>query len=125
METIDDVLAHFGIKGMRWGVRRPRGSDGHVEGESHPHATDAEKATEYHTRAKSSGTHTLSNQELQHLVNRMNLEQQYGRLTTPQKSALAKGGKFVGEVLVQVGKQQVARLASDLVTKQVAGALKK
>lgn len=100
METIDDVLAHFGIKGMRWGVRRPRGADGTVEG--HSSATDAEKARDFHTRAKTHGLHTLSNQELEHLTKRMNLEQQYNRLSDTKSSGVErvkKGQKFVREVL--------------------------
>lgn len=31
MDT-DDFLEHFGVKGMKWGVRRNRGSNGRVEG---------------------------------------------------------------------------------------------
>lgn len=31
-ETADDVLEHFGVRGMRWGVRRSRSSSG---GKSH------------------------------------------------------------------------------------------
>lgn len=31
-ESIDDVLMHFGVKGMRWGVRRPLNSSGIVTG---------------------------------------------------------------------------------------------
>jgi hypothetical protein len=123
MSTLDETLAHFGIKGMKWGVRRSRGSDGTVGG-AHPSssASDAEKAKEFHTRARTQGTHSLSNQELQHLVNRMNLEQQYSKLNKQRSNA---GAKFAKEVLVQVGKQQTAKLASDILTKSVASAIKK
>ena len=31
--TYDNYLAHYGIKGMRWGVRRKTGSDGTVTGD--------------------------------------------------------------------------------------------
>jgi hypothetical protein len=31
-DTPDDVLEHFGVKGMRWGVRRQRSSDSKVSG---------------------------------------------------------------------------------------------
>jgi hypothetical protein len=124
METIDDVLAHFGIKGMKWGVRRPRGSDGTVGGGSHETSPDAQKAQEYKQRAKASGTHSLANHELQHLVNRMNLEQQYTRMvsTGSKKSA---GAKFAKELLVSVGKQQATKMVMDATTKAVASTLKK
>lgn len=125
MDTLEDTLAHFGIKGMRWGVRRPVGSSGHVEGgSSHGPSSDAERASEYHSRAKSTGVHSLSNQELEHLTKRLNLEQQYSRLTSggSRKSA---GAKFAKDILTQVGKQQAAKLASDAASKAVAGALKR
>lgn len=85
---------------MKWGVRRPRGSDGTVGG-GHGTATDAEKAKEYHQRAKTVGLHSLSNQELQHLISRMNLEQQYSRLTTggTTKDKIKKGQAAVREIL--------------------------
>ena len=31
-DSEDNILAHHGIKGMRWGIRRPRGADGTVGG---------------------------------------------------------------------------------------------
>lgn len=30
-ETADDVLEHFGVKGQKWGVRRTRGIQGHID----------------------------------------------------------------------------------------------
>jgi len=124
METLEETLAHFGIKGMKWGVRRPVGSSGRVEGGAHGSSSDAERAKEYHTRAKTQGTHVLSNQELQHLTNRLNLEQQYSRLTSTG-SRTSKGAKFAKEILAQVAKQQAAKLASEAATKAVAATLKK
>lgn len=128
MPTLDEVLAHHGIKGMRWGVRRRTGSDGRVSGgSSHETSSDAARATDYHTRARSSGTHTLSNQELRHLTDRMTLEMRYSEMTAKQapKSKLKTGGKFAGEFVAQVGKQQAQRAANDYVAKQIALAMKR
>lgn len=122
-----EVLEHHGIKGMKWGVRRSGGSGssgGHAGG-GHSTSADAAKAHELASRAKTSGTHTLSNQELEHLTKRMNLETQYSRLTSVGGSRHAAGAKFAGDLLKQVGKQQAARLASEAATKAVSKALKK
>jgi hypothetical protein len=101
------VISHHGIKGQKWGVRRARGSDGTVSS-AHPSSSDAAKATELHNRVKSAGgTHTLSNPELQHLVNRMNLEQSFSRLSSSQKNA---GQKLAEEILVSAGKQHLTSL---------------
>jgi hypothetical protein len=109
---------------MKWGVRRPRGADGHVTdgGGGHSTSSDAERAKEHADRAKTHGLHSLSNSELQHLVNRMNLEQNYARLTAPQKN---KGSKFVTDLLLNVGKQQAAKLASDAASKALTEVMKK
>ena len=55
----------------------------------------------------------------------MNLEQQYNRLTAPEKTKVQKGAKLVSDLLVQVGKQQAAKLASDAASKAIASQLKK
>lgn len=110
------VIAHHGVKGQKWGVRRSRGSDGTVGSggrSGHPASSDAAKANEIHTRVKSAGTHTVSNQDLQHLVTRMNLEQQYSKLSSSSRHA---GAKLAEEILTNVGKQQLTKLISDGVT---------
>ena len=65
----DDTLTHFGVKGMRWGVR---------------------KKTEHKPRKRIS---EMSNDELQEAITRGNLERQYAALQP--KSSLARfGGKY-------------------------------
>jgi hypothetical protein len=124
---LDEILEHHGIKGMKWGVRRSRSlstSRSKTSKPVHEPASDAARAKELHTRARTAGTHTLSNQELQHLTQRMNLEQQYSRLSG-SSSRKAAGARFAKEIVVNVGKQQATRMASDAVAKAVAQALKK
>lgn len=127
MQTFEETLKHFGIRGMKWGVRRPRGPEGTVRSlKTGGHANvseDAKKAHDAHKKVQTSrSTDPLSNPELQHLVNRINLEQQYIKLTTPEKSA---GAKIAKDVLVGVGKQQASKLASDAATKAISKSLKK
>lgn len=114
-DNADEVLAHYGVKGMKWGVRRNRSS-------SKPAASeDATRASEFAARAKKGGSKTLSNKELQDLVTRMNLEQQYARLQPPSKKS--KAAKFVVDLLANAGKQQLNKVASDQAAKLVAGVL--
>lgn len=123
METLEEVLEHHGIKGMKWGVRRKRGADGRVDA-----SPDAARAHEYHTTARTKGSHALTNQELQHLVTRMNLEQQYSRLAgeSPGKARIKKGQKAAKGILgaAKTG-QEVYRLANSPEVKALRKALAK
>lgn len=110
----DTFLAHYGVKGMRWGVRR---SVVPGKGGSKPHE-DAVRAKEFTTRVRRGSTDALSTQELQALVARMNLEKQYSSLAPPSGGAKAK--KFVADILVNAGKQQASKLVNDQATKAVA-----
>jgi hypothetical protein len=123
MTTVEDILVHHGVKGMKWGVRRPRGTDGRVKS-GHGTSADAERARKYQDQARKSGTHTLANAELDHLVRRLDLEQRYTRLASTGSKRSA-GAKFAKEILVQVGKQQISKLAADAATKGVQQLIKK
>lgn len=109
----DDVLVHYGVPGMKWGVRRnlaerkaaagsstvttkttPKGGIKTVGGKGVPVSDDAKKAAVSKQIARKSTTNALSNQELQALVTRMNLEQQYSRLKAGDPTA-DRGQKFM------------------------------
>lgn len=93
-----EFLYHHGIKGMRWGVRRTRSQ---LDADSHE--VSVKKATTEKIKKNRGSTDSLSNKELQDLVTRMNLEQQYTRLVNAQPTNMQKGQKFVRTVLT-VGK---------------------
>jgi 2'-5' RNA ligase len=167
-----NTLTHYGVKGMKWGVRRSaqqryaerqqgraavnralgakksgQKREEHVErlrtGKANvrDHArsgglflekgkkdkpvkevsSDAAKASIAATKAKKQGKQALSNEEMQALVARMNLEQQLTRLTPPSRTK--KGAKFVGSLLVNAGKQQAQLVVNDQVNKQIKKAL--
>lgn len=88
-------LFHWGIPGMKWGVRR-RQSNTTITGK--PHSSD-------HTTAvslKKKHISEMSNDELKKLTTRLQLEKQYKDLT---KVDLGPGQKIVTEVLLGLGKQ--------------------
>lgn len=112
-DEIDDFLEHFGILGMKWGVRRERGSDGRII-EGSRGSDDHQKARDL----KKKGARNLSNSELKAYVERMNLEKQYSNLNKKEVSA---GRKFVSDVLVTAGKTTL----TSFVTKQMTTQLEK
>ena len=138
-EVVSSILTHHGIKGMKWGVRRPRGGDGKVVtvkthtspvaktqvrtsgGSGHPAHPDAVEAKVAQQVLKRSGSHALSNDDLQKLALRLNLEKnvrQASAHSSPVKS-------FVAKTLSNVAKQQANQVASDAAAKHIGNLLKK
>jgi hypothetical protein len=109
-------LEHFGIKGMKWGVRRKNPS-------SSPTSDDASKAKETLKIVKKHGTSAVSNKDLQDLVTRMNLEQNYARLTGTEKKKYFDGKKFTVDIIENIAKKQISSLGNEVATKQIANAL--
>lgn len=103
------ILAHYGVKGMKWGVRKsehPTAQPVEIKkvpgkkvvtkgGKFRPSSDDALRVATSKQIAKKSSTDALSTKELQELVNRMNLEQNYKRLSTQQQSV---GKKFIANL---------------------------
>jgi 2'-5' RNA ligase len=130
-DKVGDALAHHGIKGMRWGVRRKNiGSPNEVTvsvdkgklkakgGEGHAPSEEAKAAAATKQKAKKSGVHSLSNKEIQDAVTRMNLESNFSQATSKTKSTIP-GQKFVLNLLKNTGNAQVQRVVNDQATKAV------
>jgi 2'-5' RNA ligase len=113
-------LAHFGVKGMKWGVHRREGSSSsspvevrtHAKpgrllkakgGQHQPAHEDALRVAVSRQKARKSSTDALSNKELQDLVSRMNLERQYKQLLTTDPRAASDVSKLLNRAL-KVGK---------------------
>lgn len=100
-----DELSHYGVKGMKWGVNRAEsGSSGGSSGGRPPAASaDHKVAASSQKKVESGGTRSLSNQELQGLINRMNLEKQYHTMTAQHTTEIDRGMQNVQKAL-KVGK---------------------
>lgn len=123
-------LQHYGVKGMKWGVRHdtPGGGGGASSGPKPRMSEDVKQVVNSERKIDRGGTDTLSNQELQHLVNRMNLEQQYHRLTmagTPEANAVDSGHLAVKKFLA-LGKtaNDVHKFAKSPMGKLIGNGLK-
>lgn len=107
IEVSDRDAEQYGVRGMKWGVRKDDPSGSSSTTPKAKSSDDAKTASAIKTRVSEDGgnTSSLSNKELQDLVTRMNLEQQYSRLvSSPQgKSSIEKGHEKVKTILA-VGK---------------------
>lgn len=117
MTTIDELFAFVqvqpgdkvdhGVKGQRWGIRRDRGPDGTVSG------NPANKI--------SSNPRKLTDEDLRAAVNRMQLERQFQQLSSERVS---KGESFTKNMLKEIGKKQVKRVANTAADIAVEQAIK-
>ena len=119
----DPYLAHYGVKGMKWGVRRNRDSSG-SSSKGQASASDAStpkktvKRQENLSRysddklaskvSEKKGLDSLSDAELSRLTKRMQLEQSYRELSAKRPRERSKAEKFLnGAKLLGQGANQV------------------
>lgn len=80
-EEIDEILAHAGVKGMKWGKRKSR---------------TIVKEAKVVGRIKKKSSKELTNQQLERSIKRMRLEKQYNELNP---KGISKGMKIAGAIV--------------------------
>lgn len=88
-------LMHYGVLGMKWGVRRRRST---IKKSSNKTNSDPKESKV----KKKKSVSELSDTELRQAINRIQMEKQLAQLTAKEKSA---GAKFVTDVLTNAAKQ--------------------
>jgi hypothetical protein len=86
-EKVQSFIQHYGVRGQKWGVRKPREGPGST-GDSG-------------SKKSSSGGKHLSDEQLKKAIDRMRLEQQYNELSNPRKKS---GGAFAKGLLENSGR---------------------
>lgn len=82
--SLTDFLSHYGVKGMRWGVRKK------------PVRRDTSTVSEARNAVRGKRLNQISDKELQAYINRLNMEQQFSRLN---KNKVDRGHDHVKKVL--------------------------
>lgn len=113
----NNELYHYGVLGMRWGIRRSR-STSSGKGSKKKKSTNQKVAQK--SKPKQKTVKDLSNDELKAKITRLELEKRYRDLNPP---TVSRGRKFVDKVLAPAATEASKRLLSDFITKQGSKAL--
>ena len=136
--VVEDYIQHYGVKGMKWGVRKdgppaPSGVRTTVKPRAHmktkvktrggraePAVAEAIAARQKQQVLKKSGVNALTNADLQMLQTRLNLEQNVARLA---KTKVNHAGKqWVEGELKKQGSAEISRLVAKRAAKLAATA---
>lgn len=124
-QVAEEVLSHYGVKGMRWGQRSaPRSVSVSQKGkklktkggEGQPAHSDAVRKASIARTKKKSGTVALSDSQLKSYANRLELEQRVNRL---EAQARNPARRFITNLLLNTGKQAAQQAANEAASKQV------
>lgn len=105
----ENYLAHYGVKGMRWGRRRG-GDDSSSSSSSSAEPSAAVSVKKPRKVAGKTETEDgkdisrMSDKELRERINRINMEQQYTKLTEPSYPPVKGGKAAVDDIFSTIGK---------------------
>lgn len=119
-------LYHYGVLGMKWGRRKARGSSSTT---SSRRKSKSDIHEDYKRAHSKKSVKSMSDKELRDINNRLQMEQNYSKLTEKKKSA---GRKFVTGVVMASATAIATKYASKYmdsgaqwVGKTVADAIRK
>ena len=116
----NNSLTHYGIKGMKWGVRRTPAQLGHKissklrrnkKSSDEPKAEETKKAPAAKKTSTTKKAKDMTDEELRQAINRLQMERQYE--TLQQQTATKKGESRTKRLLKRVGNNIIVPAAED------------
>ena len=115
MTDRDDILAHFGIKGMKWGVRKPT-----TRGSTPPSKRAPKEGGE---KRQSLDMHSMSDTELRNAINRIKMQKEYAQLTAPPPKEKSRGRQLVENIVFSSAEAAGKKVLTGALTNVLENAL--
>ena len=109
--TSNGELYHWGVKGMKWGVRRYQNKDGSLTpaGQKRKKEPSADKKERISRKQDLKNRRTMSDAELKKKIERLKLEKEFKSLTNED---IRPGKTFVKDVMSSAGKKTLTIVAA-------------
>jgi len=110
-----DILAQFGVRGMKWGVRKPT-----TRGSTPPSKRTPKEGGE---KRQSLDMHSMSDTELRNAVNRIKMQKEYAQLTAPPPKEKGRGRQLVENIVFSSAEAAGKKVLTGALTNVLENAL--
>ena len=121
-----DELYHYGVLGMKWGVRRYQNKDGSLTTKGKKrYSSDASKSDKKEdTKPKKKSISEMSDEELSKAIKRLEIEKRYRDLTKESRqSEISKGRAFANRVIEKIGENTLTNLGTQAANHVIGNAI--